>query len=85
MQSIEEIRKLIEYIDKHITQEITAINLSKRAGYSFYHFCHLLRSYVKKGLVCRCQALFYIAVCFPIFLPEQHKVFAPLCFCMQDV
>ena len=44
MQSLKMINQLIEYIDEHIAEDMTALELSKKAGYSFYHFCHLFKS-----------------------------------------
>ena len=44
MRSIESIERIIEYIDEHISEDITAVELANTAGYSFYHFCHLFKS-----------------------------------------
>ena len=44
MQSLDTVNRLLDYIDEHITQELTALALAKKAGYSFYHFCHLFKS-----------------------------------------
>lgn len=45
MRSLESMKRLIEYIDKHILQELTAMELAESAGYSFYHFCFMFKSY----------------------------------------
>ena len=45
MRSLESMEHLISYIDKHISRELTALDLAKEAGYSFYHFCYLFKIY----------------------------------------
>jgi len=44
LQSLETINWVIEYIDKHISEDMSALELARSAGYSFYHFCHLFKS-----------------------------------------
>lgn len=36
---------VLQYIDTHLQEPMTALELSKLAGYSFYHFCHLFAVY----------------------------------------
>ena len=45
MRSLETMERLIGYIDEHIKRELTALELAKVAGYSFYHFCTLFKIY----------------------------------------
>ena len=63
MQSLEMINQLIGYIDEHIAEDMTALELSKKAGYSFYHFCHLFKSCTgySIGSYLRCRRLEFAA------------------------
>lgn len=40
----EDMERCREYINEHISDEITALGLSQMFGYSFYHFCHVFKS-----------------------------------------
>lgn len=44
MQGPDAVNSVLEYIDKHISDEIQATELAEMVGYSFYHFCHLFKS-----------------------------------------
>lgn len=44
MKSQESIHLVREYLNQHIADNITAEELAKVSGYSFYHFCHLFTS-----------------------------------------
>jgi len=37
----EEIQKSIEFIENHIKEDITVVEIASHAGYSLYHFCRV--------------------------------------------
>lgn len=37
------LQEVLEYIDAHLTDAITADELAARAGFSTYHFCRLFQ------------------------------------------
>lgn len=41
MRHTETMEDVLRYIDEHISQGLTAEELARVSGYSFYHFCHL--------------------------------------------
>lgn len=41
MRHAETMEDVLRYIDEHISQGLTAEELARVSGYSFYHFCHL--------------------------------------------
>lgn len=48
-----------EYICAHLEENLTALRLARRAGYSLYHFCHVFRAYfdMPVGEYIRCRRL----------------------------
>ena len=51
------IQNTVDYMEEHLKSEIELTQLSRRAGYSEYHFCQLFQTVtglsVKQYLVCR--------------------------------
>ena len=41
MRHTETMEDVLRYIDEHISRGLTAEELARVSGYSFYHFCHL--------------------------------------------
>ena len=41
-----DMERCLDYIEKHIDEDISATELAKMLGYSFYHFCHVFKSIV---------------------------------------
>ena len=41
MRHTETMEDVLLYIDEHISRGLTAEELARVSGYSFYHFCHL--------------------------------------------
>ena len=40
----ESMEQAAAYMDAHCREEISAVDLAQRYGYSFYHFCHIFRA-----------------------------------------
>lgn len=45
LKNIDAMKKILQYIEDHIDEPLTAVQLAEEIGYSFYYFCHLFVSY----------------------------------------
>ncbi len=47
----DDISRCIEYIEEHIKENITAVDIAERAGYSLYHFCRVFNICIGQPLM----------------------------------
>jgi len=45
LKNIDAMKKILQYIEDHIDEPLTAVQLAEEIGYSFYYFCHLFANY----------------------------------------